>query len=80
MKLNLFDPASIRQLEDGRTVYALLYHYELVIGEARSFSGGKIDFALSAPPVLREGITFVPIDFLQKVQQECGLLQGFSVK
>ncbi len=78
VEMHLFDKSSARTREDGRVVYAHLYYYQLRIGAAESYAGGRVDLPLSAPVALKGGVTYVPVDFLAAVQAESGLLPGFG--
>lgn len=78
--LNLFVKDSKRIREDGSTVYVYLYHYRLKIGVSEVYVGDKINFLLSSPPIVENGITYVPVEVIEHIKAESGLLDDFSFR
>lgn len=78
IEVYLFDKNTARTREDGDIVYARLYYYQLKMGEPSMFEHGEPTYAFDAAPVLKDGTAYVPVQMLEMMQAESGLLEGFA--
>lgn len=81
MDIYLFDKKSETIREDnGQTIYTRMYYYNPKVGACEVYAGGKVDFILNAPPVLKGDTVYVPAEFLNRMKIESGLLSSFSFR
>lgn len=64
--------------EDGRVDYSYLYYYKLQLDMPEVYGVQAIDFSLSSAPVLKNLTTYVPIEVIEGINLESGILNGFA--